>query len=88
MEEAEEQIVEVEEENPNMEEEGATGANEMVEGDIVRENGMQDMLEEGSKRIGAGYGKGEDTGARGGLGHGGANTNSDEDGLPTEAEGC
>ena len=45
MEEAEEQIVEVEEQNPNMEEEGATGTNKMVVGDIVRENGMQDMLE-------------------------------------------
>ena len=83
MEEAEEQIVEVEEENPNMEEEGATGANEMVEGDIVRENGMQDRLEEGSNRVGEGHGEGEDTSARGGLGDGGAN--SDEDGLPTEA---
>ena len=85
IEEAKEQLVEVEEENPNMEEEGAKGTNEMVEGDIVRENGMQNMLEEGSNRVGEGHGEGEDTGARGGLGHGGANTNSDEDGLPIEA---
>ena len=84
IEEAKEQLVEVEEENPNMEEEGAKGTNEMVEGDIVRENGMQDMLEEGSNRVGEGHGEGEDTCAQGGIGHGGANTNSDEDGLPTE----
>ena len=89
MEEEEEQIVEVEEENPNMEEEGATGTNEMVEGDIVRENGMQDMLEEGSNRVVEVHGEEGDIGARGGFGHGlldgGANANSDEDGLPTEA---
>ena len=68
MEVAEDQIVEVEEQNPNMEEEGATGTNEMVVGDIVRENGVQDMLEEGSNRVGEEHGEGEDTGARGGLG--------------------
>ena len=50
IEEAKEQLVEVEEENPNMEEEGAKGTNEMVEGEIVRENGMQDMLEEGTEQ--------------------------------------